>query len=103
MFPELTPWVAWHWVAGKPRPVPWPPGAPGRKERMNGLGLQSRGGREPWPGSVKLCAASLARPELFEAFCGCWLLLLSLPLLVLSLSAQTGNLARILLPLHRQV
>lgn len=64
--------------------------------------LQSRGGREPWPGSVKLCAASLARPELFEAFCGCWLLL-PFPLLALSLSAQTGNLARILLSLYRQV
>lgn len=103
MFSELTPWVAWHWVAGKRCPIPWPPGAPGRKGENEWPWLQSRGGREPWPGSVRLCAASLARPELFEAFCGCWLLLLPLPLLALSLSAQTGNLAWTLLPLHRQV
>lgn len=67
------------------------------------LAAGQRKGREPWPDSLRLCAASLARPELFEAFCGCWLLLPPSLLSALSLSAQTGNLARILLPLHRQV
>lgn len=75
----------------------------GGRERMNGLGCRAEEGREPWPDSLGLCAASLARPELFEAFCGGWLLLPPFPLPALSLSAQTGNLARILLPLHRQV
>lgn len=75
----------------------------GGRERMNGLGCRAEKGREPWPDSLRLCAASLARPELFEAFCGCWLLLPPSLLSALSLSAQTGNLARILLPLHRQV
>lgn len=70
---------------------------------MNGLGCRAEEGGSPGPGSVRLCAGSLARPELFEAFCGCWLLLPPFPLLALSFSAQTGNLARILLPLHRQV
>lgn len=65
---------------------------------MNGLGCRAQEGRESWPGSLGLCAASLARPELFEAFCGCWLLLPPFPLSVLSLSAQTGNLARSCFP-----
>lgn len=37
---------------------------------MNGLGCRAEEGGSPGPGSVRLCAASLARPELFEALCG---------------------------------
>lgn len=54
---------------------------------MNGLGCRAEKGREPWPDSLRLCAGSLARPELFEAFCGCWLLLPPSLLSVLSLSS----------------
>ena len=76
MFPELTPWVAPPRVAGKLRPSPGLRGLPGRKQRMNGLGRRMGA----VPGA--LAQAPLGserpvwqRPEPFETFCGCWLLL----------------------------
>lgn len=76
MFPELTPWVARPGLRGSCVLSPGLRGLPGRKQRMNGLGC--RVGAVPGA----LAQAPLGserpvwqRPEPFETFCGCWLLL----------------------------